>query len=385
MRGLEEEKVLEVNNLVIRFYTYAGVVKAIDDVFLYLKDGEILGVVGETGCGKTVTALSTLRLIPNPGKIERGDIFLKTDEGLVNLMEKDEKYMEKIRGRYISIVFQEPGAALDPIYKIGEQIGEALLIHRRNHYYSEVLKSIEEKLKVEKSPLRRFILKLELKICRELIKDPNSAYSILLSFPFLNEVNKLVENLVKNDVIFLLRAMGIPDPERTYNRYPHELSGGMKQRAVIAMALACNPKILIADEPTTNLDVTIEAQILHLIRELRDRFNSSILYITHDFGVVAEICDRVAVMYAGNICEIAGVEEIFRKPLHPYTKALIESIPRPGKPFKSIPGTIPNLINPPSGCRFHPRCPHAMEICSKETPKVKEVERGHLVACHLYR
>jgi peptide/nickel transport system ATP-binding protein len=341
--------------------------------------------VGETGCGKTVTALSTLRLIPNPGKIERGDIFLKTDEGLVNLMEKDEKYMEKIRGRYISIVFQEPGAALDPIYKIGEQIGEALLIHRKNHYYSEVLKSIEEKLKVEKSPLRRFILKLELKICRELIKDPNSAYSILLSFPFLNEVNKLVENLIKNDAIFLLRAMGIPDPERTYNRYPHELSGGMKQRAVIAMALACNPKILIADEPTTNLDVTIEAQILHLIRELRDRFNSSILYITHDFGIVAEICDRVAVMYAGNICEIAGVEEIFRKPLHPYTKALIESIPRPGKPFKSIPGTIPNLINPPSGCRFHPRCPHAMEICSKETPKVKEIERDHLVACHLYR
>ena len=385
MTNLEEGKVLEINNLVVRFYTYAGVVKAIDNVFLYLKDGEILGVVGETGCGKTVTALSSLRLIPNPGRIEGGDIFLKTDDGLVNLMEKNEKYMEKVRGRYISIVFQEPGAALNPIYKIGEQVGEALLIHRKAHYYSEALRRVEEKLKVERNPFKRFILKLEVKICEKLIEDPNSSFSILLSLPLLNEVNKLMETLIKDDVIYLLKIMGLPDPERTYNRYPHELSGGMKQRAVIAMALACNPKILIADEPTTNLDVTIEAQILHLIRELRDKFNSSILYITHDLGIVAEICDRVAVMYAGNICEMAGVKDIFREPIHPYTKALIECIPRPGKQFKSIPGTIPNLINPPSGCRFHPRCPEAMEICSKEAPKLREVKEGHLVACHLYR
>jgi len=380
---VENDIVLKVEDLKVRFYTYEGIVKAIEKVSLFLKEGEILGVVGETGCGKSVTALSVMRLTPHPGRIEDGKIYLKTDDGMVNLMEKDEKYLEKIRGRYISIIFQEPGAALDPLYKIGEQISEALLIHRKVKYYKDALRIVENKLKDEKGSLRKYFLNIEKKILNELIKNPNSLFiSIILKLPLLKRIKKLVEEEVKKDVMVLLKSMGFPDPERIINMYPHELSGGMKQRVVIAMALACNPKIMIADEPTTNLDVTIQAQILKLIKELQKRLLSSIIYITHDFGVVAEVCDRVAVMYAGNICELADVHEIFKNPLHPYTRALLESIPRPGKPFKSIPGVIPNLINPPSGCRFHPRCAYATEKCRREVPELIEVKKNHYVACH---
>lgn len=202
--------------------------------------------------------------------------------------------------------------------------------------------------------------------------------------PLINRVKKLVKNEVRRDVISLLKNMGMPDPEKVYDMYPHQLSGGMKQRIVIAMALACNPSILIADEPTTNLDVTIEAQILELIKNLQSILNLSIMYITHDLGIIAELAHRVVVMYAGSVCEVAEVHELFKNPLHPYTKALLESIPRPNKPFKSILGTIPNLVNPPSGCRFHPRCSHAMENCRNKVPKLMELEKDHYVACFLY-
>lgn len=378
-------QLLNVKDLVVRFYTYEGVVKAIEKVQLFLREGEILGVVGETGCGKTVTGLSILGLVPSPGRIENGKIYLRTDEGFIDILEKDEKFLEKnIRGRYISIIFQEPGAALDPLYRVGEQIGEALFVHRKSEYYLRALKTIEQKIDENKNFLSNFLLRVQRMICNKLIESPDSViYSFILKFPIASEVRKIVEEEIKGDVISIMKVMGFPDPERVFNAYPHELSGGMKQRAVIAMALACNPKIVIADEPTTNLDVTIQAQILDLIKGLQKKFGSSIIYITHDFGVVAELCDRVAVMYAGNVCEVADVYEIFKNPLHPYTKALLESIPRPNKPFKSIPGTIPNLINPPSGCRFHPRCPYVVEKCKSEVPQLIEVNKYHFVACHL--
>ena len=189
----------------------------------------------------------------------------------------------------------------------------------------------------------------------------------------------------KKEAVNMLRLMRIPDPERVVDMYPYELSGGMAQRVVIAMALACNPEILIADEPTTNLDVTVQLQILHLIKELKDKISSSVIYITHDMGVIAEMCDRVAVMYAGSIVELADVIELFKNPLHPYTRGLLESIPRPGQPFKSIPGTVPSLINPPMGCRFHERCPYAMEICTREKPKFVEIKKNHFIQCFLYQ
>jgi len=378
-------QLLNVEDLVVRFYTYEGIVKAIEKVQLFLREGEILGVVGETGCGKTVTGLSILRLVPSPGKIEGGKIYLKTDDGFIDILEKDEKFLEKnIRGRYISIIFQEPGAALNPLYRVGEQIGESLFIHRKSEYYLRALKTIEQRIDENKNFLSSFMLRIQRAICSKLIENPDSTiYSFIIKFPIASRVRKIVEEEIKGDVISIMKVMGFPDPERVFDAYPHELSGGMKQRAVIAMALACNPKIVIADEPTTNLDVTIQAQILNLIKELQKKFGSSIIYITHDFGVVAELCDRVAVMYAGNVCEVADVYEIFKNPLHPYTKALLESIPRPNKSFKSIPGTIPNLINPPSGCRFHPRCPYAVEKCRSEVPRLIEVNKDHFVACHL--
>jgi peptide/nickel transport system ATP-binding protein len=208
---------------------------------------------------------------------------------------------------------------------------------------------------------------------------------IIQSTPILGGyIKKKLNQVLKEEIIGLLKLMEIPDPERVFDAYPHELSGGMQQRIVIAIALACSPTILIADEPTTNLDVTVQAQILDLINRLKEKFGTSVIYITHDMGVIAEISQRVAVMYAGSIVEVAPVKEIFKQPLHPYTKALLESIPRPGSPLKSIPGSVPNLINPPAGCRFHPRCPYVMDKCRSVVPELIQVSRDHYVACFLY-
>ncbi len=380
------ENILEIRDLIVRFYTYEGIVKAIEGVNLDLKEGETLGLVGETGCGKSVTSLSTLVLVPPPGRIEGGKIFFKKGKKKINMVEQKEEILQKIRGKDISMIFQEPSAALDPVYTVGDQIAEVILHHRRMEMYKRALRRIEEKLKEsENSAFKKWIYNFEHWIYKEIIKNPDSfKVKALSKIPIVRRYQNVVKKEVKQEVIRMLKEMEIADAERVVDMYPHELSGGMQQRAVIAMALACNPNLLIADEPTTSLDVTIQAQILNLIRELKRRFNASVLYITHDMGVVAEMCDRVAVMYAGTICEVANVIDIFKNPLHPYTKALIESIPEPGKEFKSIKGTVPSLINPPKGCRFHPRCPYAMDICTKVKPELVEVKSRHQVACHLY-
>ncbi|MEM2093535.1 MAG: ABC transporter ATP-binding protein, partial [Candidatus Bathyarchaeia archaeon] len=314
-------------------------------------------IVGETGSGKSVTALTIMALTPTPGRVEGGNVyFRKTTGETVDILGLKEAELLRIRGKEISMIFQEPNAALDPLYKVGDQIAEAILTHRMQ----EMLEKVEE---LERARKKTFLDQLP--IFRE------------------NARKKLLNIVVRREIVELLRLMEIPDPERVVDSYPHELSGGMQQRIVIAIALACSPLLLLADEPTTNLDVTVQAQILDLIMRLKQRFGSSVIYITHDMGVIAEISDRVAVMYAGNVVEVAPVKEIFKNPLHPYTRALLESIPKPGSTFKSIPGTVPNLVDPPSGCRFHPRCAYAVEKCSRAVPELVEVSKEHYVACHL--
>ena len=382
-----KDKLLDIRDLVLRFYTYEGVVKALEGVNLHLRKGETLGLVGETGCGKTMTGLSILFLIPSPGKIEGGRILFKGRDGILDVLRQDESVLRNIRGKDISMIFQEPSSALNPLFTVEEQVSEVFLHHRREELIGRVLKGIEEDIRSAGAffPLKPLVYRVEKKIYRRMLERPNSLLlRVLSSIPIVRRYRRRLRSEVRKEVVRILREMEIPDPERVADMYPHELSGGMQQRVVIAMALACNPTILIADEPTTSLDVTVQAQILSLIKKLKGDLRSSILYITHDMGVIAELCDRVAVMYAGSVCEIADVVEIFKNPLHPYTKALLESIPRPGKEFKSIKGTIPSLIDPPSGCRFHPRCLKAMEICSAVKPEMLEVEKGHLVACHLY-
>ena len=384
----QARNLLEIEDLVLRFYTYEGVVKALEKVNLKMKEGETLGVVGETGCGKSMTALSTLFLTPSPGKIEAGKIqFMRKDEP-IDILSLDEATLRGIRGKEISMIFQEPSSALNPLFTVAEQIAEILLQHRKEEFIKFTLETIDKDLQMTTDGFfsKATIYKFQKNLYKRLSKNPKSLLPRFFSkIPIVRRYRNRLNNEVRKEIVRILGEMRISDPDRVVDMYPHELSGGMQQRVVIAMALACNPKILISDEPTTSLDVTVEAQILHLIRELKKKFDSSILYITHDMGVVAEMCDRVAIMYAGSVVEIAEVVEAFKKPLHPYTQALLESIPRPGKEFKSIRGMVPNLINPPSGCRFHPRCPHAMPICSRVIPKMLEIEEnGHFVACHLF-
>ncbi len=315
---------LVIKDLKTYFFTHEGIIKAVDGINLKIKKGGTLGLVGESGCGKSVTALSIMRLISYPpGKIVGGEIFFEGN----NLVKFNEKEMRKIRGKKISMIFQEPMTSLDPMFTIGEEIAEAVKLHQG----------------LNKDEARK----------------------------------KAIESL---------RIVGMPDPEKRINEYPHELSGGMRQRAIIAMALSCNPTLLIADEPTTALDVTIQAQILRLIDELRKKFETSVLLITHDLGVVAETCDNVAVMYAGHIVEYADVKLLFRNPLHPYTKGLMKSIPRldiDTERLEIIRGLVPNLLNMPPGCPFHPRCDSCSEICTIELPELIKAEKNHLVRCHL--
>lgn len=320
---------LRIHNLKTYFFTEDGIVKAVDGVDLEVYPGEVLGLVGESGCGKSVTSLSIMRLIAPPGKIVQGEIWFDGQD----LLTLDEKQMTTIRGNRISMIFQQPQTALNPVFRVGDQIAEVLSIHQKMDSKTGWQRAIE-----------------------------------------------------------LLRMVGIPDPERRAQAYPHELSGGMAQRVMIAMALACQPALLIADEPTTALDVTIQAQILDLMRNLRSQTNAAIILITHDLGVVAEMAERVAVMYAGQIVEQTDVNTIFENPLHPYTRGLLESIPILGE-FKErlavIPGNVPNLINLPPGCRFAPRCQarqeNNLEICTQRMPDLLEVASGHKVRCWLYQ
>jgi oligopeptide/dipeptide ABC transporter ATP-binding protein len=319
------ETLLNIKNLETHFSSDDGIVKAVDDVSFEIKKGETFGLVGESGCGKSVTALSIMRLIPDPpGKIVGGSIEFEGED----LTTYTERQMQKVRGNKISMVFQEPMTSLDPVFTIGSELIETIQLHQH----------LEKK----------------------------AAW------------NKAVE---------MLELVGLPDPKQRMEQYPHELSGGMRQRIMIAMALACRPSLLIADEPTTALDVTIQAQILNLMDDLKRELNTSILLITHDLGVVAQYCDYVAVMYAGNIVEYASVEEIFDNPQHPYTKGLIRSVPsldRDVDRLAVMEGTVPNLINPPAGCRFQPRCTCSRPECVNTMPDLRYVGRGaeeHLVRC----
>jgi len=318
------EPVLKIDDLKTYFFLAEGVVKAVDRVSIKINEQESLGLVGESGCGKSTVAHSILRLIREPGRIVSGKIWF---EG-ADLLRKNEAEMRKIRGGKIAMVFQNPTSSLNPVFTVGSQIAEAIKLHQN-----------------------------------------------------------VQKHEVKEKVVDVLDKVGIPSPLERIKDYPHEFSGGMCQRAMIAMALSCNPKLLIADEPTTNLDVTIQAQILDLMRILRKEFSASILLIGHDFGVISEICDRIVVMYAGKVVESADLKSIFGAAKHPYTRALLESIPTINvetERLRVIPGDVPELIKPPSGCKFHPRCEHVTEVCSKKEPPLIEVEKNHEVACLLY-
>ena len=321
MGGENCEAILSVSGLRTYFFTKNRTLKAVDDISFDLRKGEILCIVGESGSGKTVTALSLLRLIEPPGRIAEGKIMFEGKDILeIPLCE-----LQELRGNRIAMVFQDPHTSLNPVLTIGEQIIEAVTAHK----------------------------------CLAKIK-------------------------AKARTIELLRLVEIPEPERRFYEYPHQFSGGMKQRVIVAMALACEPSVLIADEPTTALDPTIQAQILDLFLELRKKFNMSIIYITHDLGVVSELADRIIVMYAGRIMEKGLRDGVLKYPLHPYTCGLIDCLPSESEKLASIPGTIPDLIDLPQGCLFHPRCTSAMDICRKKRPELSMAENEHYVYCFRY-
>jgi oligopeptide/dipeptide ABC transporter ATP-binding protein len=323
-----DRPLLEVKGLRTSFYTRDGVVRAVDGIDFHVDRGEIMGLVGESGCGKSVTSLSIMRLVANPGRIEDGQVLFDGQD----LLRLSPDAMRRIRGDRISMIFQQPQSSLNPVWDVGKQIAEVLEIHRG---------------------MRR--------------------------------------GAARERALELLRMVGIPDPARRLKAFPHEMSGGMAQRVMIAMALACEPELLIADEPTTALDVTIQAQILDLMRNLRDETGTAIILITHDLGVVAEMCDRVAVMYAGEIVEQSDVTSLFRRPAHPYTRGLIGSIPVVGQvkdDLAVIPGNVPNLIDLPKGCRFAPRCQTRIDedvtLATEVHPELRPLTPGHDVRCWLY-
>jgi peptide/nickel transport system ATP-binding protein len=318
------KNILEVKNLCTSFFTEEGEVKAVNGVSFSVPSGRTLGIVGESGSGKSITSLSILRLIQSPGKIKSGEILFDGKD-LLQLSEKD---MRKIRGNEISMIFQEPMTSLNPVFTIGEQISEVYQIHRNLSKREAKEKSIE-----------------------------------------------------------MLKLVGIPSPEKRIDQYPHELSGGMRQRVMIAMALACNPKLLIADEPTTALDVTIQAQILRLIKELQEKLHMSVIFITHDLGVVAETCDYVAVMYCGKVVEFADVKTLFKNPQHPYTVGLLNSLPRHDidqEELIAIKGNVPSPFEMPNGCAFAPRCPHASAICHTKEPELVAHLENNEIRCWIY-
>ncbi len=321
---LMEDILLEVKGLHVHFENKKKRVPAIEDVGFVVKKGETLGIVGESGCGKSITSMSILNLLPPEAQIKEGEIIFNGSD----LTKLSPKHITKIRGNEISMIFQEPMTSLNPVYTIGSQISEAIRQHQR-------------------------ISKKE----------------------------------VKRKVIEMLTLVGIPAPEKRFNEYPHELSGGMRQRIMIAMALSSNPKLLIADEPTTALDVTIQAQILELMKDLKEEFNTSTIMISHDLGVIAEMADKVLVMYAGMVVEYGDVKSIFENPQHPYTKGLLNSLPKLGEKrdkLNTIEGTVPNLTEMPKGCKFWPRCPFAMDECKNSRPDLYESE-NHKVRCFLFK
>lgn len=371
---------LDVKNLHTYFFTEEGIVKAVDGVSFVINHDEILGLVGETGCGKSVTALSLLKLIRSPGEIIEGDIIFDGED----IVHKPEEEMLTIRGNSITMIFQDPMNSLNPVLKVGDQLSEVYLLHQEEFLKDELIKAREKNTKLKQN-LKR--MKSELKSC-----SPEGAETLKNQIKAIKEQIKFritILDIAKRESASLLDRIGLPNAETIINRYPHELSGGMRQRIMISMGLACNSKLLICDEPTTALDVTIQAQILDMIRELKRKLKNSVLFITHSLGVIYELCDRVAVMYSGNIVEYGTVQNIFKNPQHPYTQGLMSAIPRVTQESRKqelsiIPGMVPNLIFPPSGCRFHPRCDHAMEICRTINPELVEMPNKVQVACHLF-
>ncbi|CAB1056802.1 Oligopeptide ABC transporter, ATP-binding protein OppD (TC 3.A.1.5.1) [Olavius sp. associated proteobacterium Delta 1] len=378
-------KLLETVDLVTNFYTYEGVVKALNQVSLVVDHGATFGLVGESGCGKSVTVRSIMRIVQEPGRIESGKVIVYLDEANrkngIDLLKQSEAYMQSLRGDRISMIFQEPNSALNPTMSIGDQVSESFLFHQKKEMSNDILQSLAASDPHFLNPLNKFLQGVY-RICAN--NPADIRLRILNKLPLIKLWQKRLKREARRRSLEIIEKLGIPNPAQVVNQYPHNLSGGMKQRIVIAIALACNPVLLIADEATSNLDVTIQAQILDLLNRLKEQAISSILLITHDLGVVAETCDRVGVMYAGNLCEVADVAELFENPLHPYTRALLDAVPRlemHGE-LQSIEGNVPNLVTPPPGCRFHPRCPHAMDVCRKTFPQMKEVKKGHLVACY---
>lgn len=376
------QKLLEVKNLKTYFYTEEGIVKAVDGVSFDIYEDEVLGLVGETGCGKSVTALSILQLVRAPGKIIDGSVIFKGK----NLLRMKESEVRKFRGKDITMIFQDPLNSLNPVFTVGKQVSEVFTLHQETELKQELDKlllerrtRLEEKKNLEKT-LNDEEIQLTEEEREEIASKIEELKDLTRHIPTLKDVAlKRSEQIVKE--------VGIPDAKGILKRYPHELSGGMRQRVMIAMGLSCNPALLIADEPTTALDVTIQAQILDLMKDLIKKFRTSILIITHDLGIIAELCDRIAVMYSGNIVEYATAEDLFKNPRHPYTKGLIGAIPsieKKNQKLQTIRGMVPNLIYPPSGCRFHPRCDYRMEICDKVKPQLTEIAHRYFVACHLF-
>lgn len=451
------DPVLRVHDLKVNFYTYDGVVKALDGVSLEVAPRETLGLVGETGCGKSVTVNSLVKLIPiPPGRIESGRALLHwpvpcpscqgkgcsacggtgkldtcaacggrgrcpacrghgrfldgktcatcagigrcsscdgTGKRHVDLLSLSPRQLREVRGSAMSMIFQESMSALNPVLKIGEQIGESFYYHQREALCRATIGRLENEIdrvrKASVGVLRAAPLRVYLSLYRRMLAKPESRIlQFLRKVPFVRRYHRWMDREISERALHALRKVRIPAPEEILKAYPFELSGGMTQRVVIAIALAGNPKVLVADEPTTALDVTIQSQILRLMHDLRSELGAAIIFITHDLAVIAQISDRVAVMYAGTIAESAPVRSIFKRPLHPYTRGLIGAIPRPHQDLvrlSEIPGNVPNLVNPPEGCRFHPRCKFARpEICASEKPLLVEAEAGHRVACHMY-
>lgn len=324
MSDTQSELLLEVKNLRTKYTTDDGTLYPVDDVSFNVKKGQTLGIVGESGCGKSQTALSVMRLIQKPGIVESGEVTFKNE----SLLKKTDEQMRQILGNQMAMIFQEPMTSLNPVFTIGDQVEESIRLHNK----------------------------------------------------------ALTSAQVKERAIDMLKLVGIPAPEKRYSEYPHQLSGGMRQRVMIAMAMSCNPQLLIADEPTTALDVTIQAQILDLMRKVQKEFGASMILITHDLGVVAEMCQEVLVMYAGKVVEYGTVEDIFYRPKHPYTKGLLNSIPHfeTGsrlKTLQTIPGLVPNLYKLPKGCRFQDRCTFISDICKSQEPKLENLRGTHRVAC----
>jgi peptide/nickel transport system ATP-binding protein len=374
------ENIIEVNNLKVNFTTYEGTMKVLDGVNLHIRKGEIIGLVGETGCGKTMTGRAIMRILPSNARVVTGKIFF---ENSIDLLTLDQDEMRKIRGKTISLIFQEPRRALHPTFDIGGQISEIYSLHMKEDIIKSTIQNLEEEIK--ESPSDTWLNMLQSIYQDELNGKRSILKKVLEKIPFVkSRLEKPINKVLSEKSMDMLEKVQIPDPSRVSKQYPHELSGGMMQRVLISMALACNPKLLIADEPTTAVDVTTQAKILDLIMDLKKTYNASILLITHNLAVVAETCDRVSVMYAGTIVEEADTSAIFKEPLHPYTQGLLDAIPIIGqqKELTSIPGSVPNFLMPPEGCRFHPRCELADHECSIEKPVFREVKENHYVACH---